>query len=167
MAIGAAAAHNHAMVLGGPFCTAGVSSVVATDRGVSGTPPTRPLAIQTPEAVEGVEAAIGAVENVAGAATMAIEPDDTYVHVEGHEFNQVPDGYVIYQSERDRVHFLNPTAVIVYELCDGKHTVEQIGRFMQQSYSLPAPPLEEVKACLQNLLDEEIVKPWTQRSSAA
>ena len=55
----------------------------------------------------------------------AIEPGQRYVKAEGHEFNQVPDGYVIYQSGRDRVHFLNPTAVIVYELCDGKHTVER------------------------------------------
>jgi hypothetical protein len=88
----------------------------------------------------------------------AIEPGDVYVKAEGHEFNQVPDGYVIYQTGRDRVHFLNPTAVIVYELCDGKNTVAQIGRFMQDSYSLPAPPDEEVKSCVANFLKEEIVK---------
>jgi hypothetical protein len=88
----------------------------------------------------------------------AIEPSDVYVTVKGHEFNQVPDGYVVYQSARDRVHFLNPTAVIVYELCDGKHTVEEIGRFMQQSWSLPEPPIEEVKTCLATLLAEEIVQ---------
>jgi hypothetical protein len=98
---------------------------------------------------------------------MAIEPTDVFVQVDGHEFNQVPDGYVIYQSGRDRVHFLNPTAVIVYELCNGKNTVDQIGRFIQQSYSLPAPPLAELRSCLQNLIDEEIVKPWTPQSSAA
>lgn len=88
----------------------------------------------------------------------AIEPDDVYEKVEGHEFNQVPDGYVIYQSGRDRVHFLNPTAVIVYELCDGKHSVEAIGRYMQESFSLSAPPMEEVKSCVANLLKEDIVK---------
>ena len=59
---------------------------------------------------------------------MTIEARDVYVKADGHEFNPVPDGYVIYQSGRDRVHFLNPTAVIVYELCDGRHSVEQIGR---------------------------------------
>jgi hypothetical protein len=91
----------------------------------------------------------------------AIEPADAYVKTPGHEFNQVPDGYVVYQSVRDRVHFLNPTAVIVYELCDGKHTVEQIARFMQDSYSLPAPPLEEVRTCLTTLLQESIVQKST------
>jgi len=98
---------------------------------------------------------------------MAIELDDAFVREEGHEFNQVPDGYVIYQSERDRVHFLNPTAVIVYELCDGQHTVEQVARYMQQSFSLGAPPIAEIQACLQNLLDEKIVKPCPKRSSEA
>jgi Coenzyme PQQ synthesis protein D (PqqD) len=97
----------------------------------------------------------------------AIEPGDRYVKAEGHEFNQVPDGYVIYQAGRDRVHFLNPTAVIVYELCDGKHTVEAIGRYMQESFSLPAPPIEEVKTCLDTFLKEDIVTPWTPSSSAA
>ena len=89
---------------------------------------------------------------------MTIEARDVYVKADGHEFNPVPDGYVIYQSGRDRVHFLNPTAVIVYELCDGRHSVEQIGRFLQEAYVLPAAPVAEVEACLANLLDEEIVR---------
>jgi len=96
-----------------------------------------------------------------------IELGDVYAKAEGHEFNQVPDGYVIYQTSRDRVHFLNPTAVIVYELCDGKHTVEAIGRYMQESFSLPTPPIDEVKTCLDTLLKEDLVKPWTPSSSAA
>ena len=87
-----------------------------------------------------------------------IEERDVYVKVEGHEFNPVPDGYVIYQADRDRVHFLNPSAVIVYELCDGRHSVEQIGRFMQRSYALPAPPWHEIESCLASLLDEEIIR---------
>ena len=87
-----------------------------------------------------------------------IEPRDIYVKSENHEFNHVPDGYVIYQTARDRVHFLNPTAVIVYELCDGKHNVEQIGHFLEQSYALSAPPLAEVEACVADLVKEEIVR---------
>ena len=31
----------------------------------------------------------------------------------------------------------------------------------------PAPPLDEVKTCLDTLLKEDIVKPWTSSSSAA
>jgi hypothetical protein len=97
----------------------------------------------------------------------SIEPGNVYVKVQGHEFNQVPDGYVIYQSDRDRVHFLNPTAVVVYELCDGKHSVAQIGEFMRESWGLDRAPVDEVKTCITNFLQEEIVKPWTKSSSEA
>jgi hypothetical protein len=89
---------------------------------------------------------------------MTIEARDVYVKAEGHEFSHVPDGYVIYQSDRDRVHFLNPTAVIVYELCDGRHSVDQIGRFLQKSYALSAPPMAEVESCLADLLKEAILR---------
>jgi hypothetical protein len=88
----------------------------------------------------------------------AIEPDEVFVKASGHEFNQVPDGYVVYHSGRDRVHFLNPTAVVVYELCDGQHTVEQIGRFIQDSWSLSEPPTVDVRTCLSNFLEEGIVE---------
>jgi hypothetical protein len=53
----------------------------------------------------------------------AIEPSDVYVKAEGHEFNQVPDGYVIYQTGRDRVHFLNPTASPPFPSCGCSGTI--------------------------------------------
>ncbi len=37
------------------------------------------------------------------------------------QINRLEDGCVIYQPEQDRVHFLNQTAAIVLELCDGHH----------------------------------------------
>ena len=83
---------------------------------------------------------------------------DVYERAIGHEFNQVPDGYVLYQAGRDRVHFLNPTAVIVYELCDGKHTVQEIAQFMQESFSLSEAPMEEIRNCLSTLVEEKIVQ---------
>ena len=44
---------------------------------------------------------------------------EVLVRAEGLDVNEVPDGYVIYQTEADRVHYLNKTAAIVFELCDG------------------------------------------------
>ncbi len=32
------------------------------------------------------------------------------------------DGYVIYHAVEDMAHYLNPTAAVVFELCDGEHT---------------------------------------------
>jgi hypothetical protein len=41
------------------------------------------------------------------------------VRAEGLDVDEVSDGYVIYQTGSDRVHYLNKTAAIVFELCDG------------------------------------------------
>jgi hypothetical protein len=95
------------------------------------------------------------------------EESDIFIRTEGHEVKEVPDGYVVYQTERERVHFLNPTAVIVYELCDGAHNVERISSFIAGAYELAAPPVEEVSACIASLLQEELVRPLTPSLSAA
>ena len=39
------------------------------------------------------------------------------------EINEVSDGYIVYQPDRDRVHYLNQTATLVLELCNG-HNAE-------------------------------------------
>jgi hypothetical protein len=39
---------------------------------------------------------------------------------------EADDGYIVYHRERDRVHFLNHTAVLLLELCNGKHSVSDM-----------------------------------------
>ena len=51
---------------------------------------------------------------------------EVLVRAEGLDVNEVPDGYVIYQTEADRVHYLNKTAAIVFELCDGARGTDDI-----------------------------------------
>src|SRR5215216_1065226 len=46
-------------------------------------------------------------------AMTEIAPDTKFSSVDGIEVNRVPDGAMVYQNERERVHFLNPTALIV------------------------------------------------------
>ena len=58
-------------------------------------------------------------------------------HAEGVEINQVADGYVVYHPARDRVHYLNQTATIVLELCNGKNDAAKIASLLQTAYELP------------------------------
>jgi hypothetical protein len=95
------------------------------------------------------------------------DKSDTLIRTEGHEVKEVPDGYVVYQTDRERVHFLNPTAVIVYELCDGAHDLGRICSFIASAYELAAPPVDEVNTCIASLLKEELVKPVNLSSSEA
>jgi len=77
---------------------------------------------------------------------------------EGININKVEDGYVIYQSEKDKVHYLNKTAVLVLEACTGKNTVLEIGAIVKQAYGLPEVPEKEVADCLQTLFQEGLIK---------
>lgn len=77
--------------------------------------------------------------------------------VPGIEVNQVPDGYVLYQPDRDRIHYLNHTAAIVFEFCNGRHSGEEIVRLLQQAYDLTAPPKAEIEACLADLRREGLI----------
>lgn len=88
-----------------------------------------------------------------------------YLRIGGLEINQMPDGWVIYRQETDRVHFLNPTAALVFELCNGRHTVADIGAILSGAYALSAPTTDEVSACLANLAGEGLVTPCSSSPS--
>jgi hypothetical protein len=86
-----------------------------------------------------------------------IAPDTKFRSVDGIEVNRVPDGAMVYQNERERVHFLNPTALIVFELCGLNKTASEIEAFIADAFGLDAAPTEAVKECLASLLDEGLV----------
>jgi hypothetical protein len=73
------------------------------------------------------------------------------------ETNEVPDGYVVYQPAVDRVHYLNHTAAILLELCNGKNQVGEMPELLRLAFGLSAPPVEEVRDCLDQLIREGLV----------
>jgi hypothetical protein len=77
--------------------------------------------------------------------------------VPGLEINKVADGYIVYQPSRDRVHYLNHTATIVLELCDGKNSAVDIAGLLRSAYNMPNAPDTEVDACLKQLAGEGLV----------
>jgi hypothetical protein len=79
------------------------------------------------------------------------------VAVEGIEVVPTADGYVVYHEQRDRVHYLNHTAVLVLELCTGENSVEEIVQALQLAYELPEPPEAETAECLTRLRAEGLV----------
>ena len=83
---------------------------------------------------------------------------DSPRRVENVEINQVADGYVVYDKERDRVHYLNHTAALVLEFCTGENTTDDIIGIMQTAYDLPDPPEDEIAECLTQLREEGLVE---------
>ncbi len=87
-------------------------------------------------------------------------PDDTQRYPErapGLEVNEVADGFIVHQPDRARVHYLNNTAAIVMELCNGRNAEADLPRLLQLAYELSAPPATEVEECLKTLRREGLI----------
>jgi hypothetical protein len=76
----------------------------------------------------------------------------------GIELSEVTDGFLVYQPERDRVHYLNATAALLLEVCDGSLAASDLPPFLATAFSLAAPPRDEVAACLASLLAEGLLE---------
>src|SRR5262249_3612138 len=87
------------------------------------------------------------------------------------EITPVEDGFMIYQRDNDRVHYLNHTAVLVLELSDGRRAPSEIAALLQQAYKLPKLPLKEVEDTLakmtaEGLINTKPVAPPSRRGAA-
>lgn len=73
------------------------------------------------------------------------------------EINEVTDGFLVYQRDRDRLHFLNGTAALVLESCDGTLVAHELPRLVAAAFELDSPPVDDVAACLTALLAEGLL----------
>jgi len=81
-----------------------------------------------------------------------------YQIVDEYELKLMPDGYVIYQQDNEQVHYLNPTASMVLELCRARLTAEEISQYVGSKFDLAEMPLSEVEDCLRDLIDKGLIK---------
>ena len=44
---------------------------------------------------------------------------------------------VLFNSAEEVVHVLNPTAKLVWDLCDGQHTTDDIAQALRAHYAIP------------------------------
>jgi hypothetical protein len=79
-------------------------------------------------------------------------------HGDGLEVNDVADGLVVYQPHRDRVHFLNATAALAFELCTGANSLEEIVRAVRVAFDLAEAPTSDIEMCLAQLRQEGLIE---------
>ena len=77
--------------------------------------------------------------------------------VDGLEINEVADGYVIHDKADERVQYLNHTAALVLEYCNGELTVSEIADLLKLAYQLNEPPIKEVSDCLSKFRSEGLI----------
>lgn len=85
----------------------------------------------------------------------AIQSTDRFRTVEGVDLNEVPDGYVIYDNQANKVHYLNTTAAVIYQLLDGSLTVGEVADLVKEAFSLKEDV--DVVPSLENLLEAKLI----------
>ena len=87
---------------------------------------------------------------------------DTWVRnprrVDGLEITASEDGCIVSRRGQDRIQFLNPTAVLILELCTGESSPEQIADLVKEAYSLPEAPVADVRQALKQLKAEGLLR---------
>ncbi|MEM1110341.1 MAG: PqqD family protein [Pseudomonadota bacterium] len=88
---------------------------------------------------------------------MTFEPDQQFVQVSDLEAHEADDGLIVFNSASDKVHHLNPSAGILFELCRNAVSVADLAQQMGALYELDEPPLDAVTATLAQLVDEGVL----------
>jgi hypothetical protein len=76
---------------------------------------------------------------------------------DGLDVHEVEDGFVVFDASTDRVHYLNPTATVVFSLCDGTRSAEEVAALVQSAWELESPPVDDVVACVAQLRGEGVL----------
>ena len=83
--------------------------------------------------------------------------DDRPRQTEGLEVNEAEDGLIIYDTAADRVHHLNVSATVVFELCTGDNDDDAIVTLVDAAFALDASAAVETRACLAQLRAEGLI----------
>jgi hypothetical protein len=84
---------------------------------------------------------------------------------EALEVNEADDGLVVYDPAHDMVHHLNPSAAMIFDLCDGSRDVEAIAQVLAEAYELSAPPRDDTVAGLSDLAERKLIQ-WNAHGAA-
>jgi hypothetical protein len=76
---------------------------------------------------------------------------------DGLEVHLVDDGLVVHDVEAGRVHHLNLTSALVFDLCDGARGVDAIAAEVAAAFGLPEAPVDDTRRCLDLLAAEGVL----------
>jgi hypothetical protein len=61
------------------------------------------------------------------------------------------DEFLIYSAEHKEIHVINPTARLIWNMCDGEHSMIDIENEIRANFSIP--PDRDVAGDIQNTLN--------------
>jgi hypothetical protein len=77
--------------------------------------------------------------------------------IDGLEISIVEDGAVVHDSRHDKIHYLNPTAAAILELCNGRVAAAELPELLRLAYGLSEAPVDDVKSCVAALRREGLL----------
>ena len=77
--------------------------------------------------------------------------------IDGIEINKVSDGYVVYHTEHDKVVYLNHTAAVLLEACDGQTHIDEIKQIIKDVFELDEVPEDDIKNCMNELIETSLI----------
>ncbi len=89
--------------------------------------------------------------------TVTVDDNHLPVKVPGVEVNEVADGLVVFDPGAQQVHYLNSTASVVYELCDGRSTTAIIVSGALELFPDASSP-EIFVECLDDLAQRGLIR---------
>jgi hypothetical protein len=76
---------------------------------------------------------------------------------EGLEIDEAEDGLIVFDPREDMVHHLNPSAAIIFDLCDGSRDLDAIVALLGEIYELATLPREDALAGLRGLAERKLI----------
>jgi hypothetical protein len=76
---------------------------------------------------------------------------------DGLEIDETVDGLIIFDPREDMVHHLNPSAAIIFDLCDGSRNLDAIAALLGEIYELRTPPREDALVGLLGLAERKLI----------
>jgi hypothetical protein len=91
---------------------------------------------------------------------MEINEDFVPVTKECVELEELDDGCILYDTEKDEVHSLNITATAVWICCDGKHSIQEIADVVEKSFKSESKPvLRDIVKTIKDFSKKKLLTP--------
>lgn len=75
----------------------------------------------------------------------------------GFQIEALADGMLVTSTDKVTRHYLNQTAAVVYAMCDGATSADQIAQQLCDYFDLSAPPHAEVTKALRDLAARGVI----------
>ena len=91
---------------------------------------------------------------------MEINEDFVPATKECVELEELDDGCILYNTEKDEVHSLNITAASIWTCCDGKHSIREIAAIVEKCFK-PKSKLvpEDIVKIVKDFSKKELLRP--------